>query len=209
VAVTARNAPSLTKKGSETRKALLDSTITLLASNGYAATTTQAVLDHSGLSRGSLLHQFKTRDLLMVAAAEEAVERMFNAVEERLSRIADPIELLRRYPSVQWEVENEPPARACAELRLASRWEKALQPGLRRYMRSANERIRRSMHDIAEAAGLRNVNQLIIEVGALISSMQGLAVGSTLMEDEQTVQAILHALIGHYNDCLESSIPSR
>ena len=70
-------APALTKKGNATRKALLDSTIELIASTGYAATTTQAVLDHSGISRGSLLHQFKTREHLMVAAALEAVERMF------------------------------------------------------------------------------------------------------------------------------------
>ena len=66
-----------------TRQTLLDSTIALIASTGYAATTIQAVLDRSGISRGSLLHQFKTRDALMVAAGEEAVMQMFDAAQAK------------------------------------------------------------------------------------------------------------------------------
>ncbi len=204
-----RHASSLTRKGSETRKALLDSTITLIASKGYAATTTQAVLDHSAISRGSLLHQFKTRDILMVAAAEEAVERMFDAVRDKLSSVSDPIEAMRKYPSVLWEVQNEQPARAFAELQLASRWEDALRAGLRRSVKDVNERISREMHEIAKANGLRNVKQLIIEVGALISAMQSLAISSTLIEDEHKVQEVLDALKSHYLDCLENSISRR
>ena len=115
-----------TRKGGATRAALLDSTIELLATTGYAATTTQAVLNHCGLSRGSLLHQFRTREILMVAAAEEAVERMFDAVRDKLSSVADPIEGLRKYPRALWEVQNAPAARAYAELQLASRWETCL-----------------------------------------------------------------------------------
>ena len=199
-------APSPTKKGSATRKALLDSTIALIASRGYAATTTQAVLDHSAISRGSLLHQFKTRDVLMVAAAEEAVERMFDGVSSRLSSVADPLEAMRRYPLVQWEVLNEPPARAFVELQLASRWEVGLQVGLRQALKAVNERIVRDVHDIAEAIGLKDVDTLIVEVGALISAMQGLAVSSSVHADEQATQAILAALTTHYSDCLEASL---
>ena len=205
-AAAAPKAPSLTRKGSETRKALLESTITLIASKGYAATTTQAVLDHSGISRGSLLHQFKTRDVLMVAAAEEAMERMFDTVRGKLSTVADPVEAMRRYPSVLWEVQNELPARAFAELQLASRWEDGLQLGLRRSVMEVNERISREMHEIAEANGLRSVEKLIVEVRALISAMQGLAVSSALIADEQKLQEVLDALKSHYSDCLERSI---
>ena len=205
-AAAARTAPSLTRRGSETRKALLDSTITLIASKGYAATTTQAVLDHSGISRGSLLHQFKTRDVLMVAVAEEAMERMFDAVREKLSAVGDPIDAMRRYPSVLWEMQNEHPARAFAELQLASRWEDGLQLGLRRSVKAVNERISRELHEIAQANGLRSVDKLIVEVRALISAMQGLAVSSALIADEQKIQEVLDALESHYGDCLERSI---
>lgn len=203
---TSLKASQLTRKGGETRKVLLDSTIALLASTGYAATTTQAVLDHSGISRGSLLHQFRTRDVLMVAAAEEAMVRMSGAVREKLSSTANPLDAMREYPNVLWDVQNGSPARAFAELQLASRWEEALQPGLREAVREVNDRIVQEMHEIAGAIGLGDVRKLIIEVGALISAMQGLAVSSSLIEDEHKTQEILGALAAHYSECLEASI---
>ena len=68
-----------TRRGLATREILLSSAIKLVALHGYAATTTQTVLDDAGVSRGSLLHQFPTREELMVAAAEEAMARMLAA----------------------------------------------------------------------------------------------------------------------------------
>ncbi len=202
----APSAPPLTKKGGATRKALLDSTITLLASTGYAATTTQAVLNHAGISRGSLLHQFRTRDLLMVAAALEAVERMFVGVQQGLAGIADPVEALRKYPDVLWEVQNQAPARAYAELQLASRWQDSLREALRPAVQNVNERISREFREVGETIGLTNVDRLVIEVGALISAVQGLAVSSSLMADTRTTEEILQALKQHYRDCLENSV---
>ncbi len=197
---------SRTKKGGATRATLLDSTIMLLATTGYAATTTQAVLDHSGLSRGSLLHQFRTREALMVAAAEEAVERMFVGTQEKLAAAGETIEALRQYPYALWEVQNEPPARAYAELQLASRWELGLQAELRRTVKAVNERLSREIREAAEFLGLGDAGKLMVETGALISAMQGLAVSSTLVEDEQRISDVLSALTRHYNDCLDELI---
>ena len=200
------HAPPLTRKGTETRQTLLDSAISLIASTGYAATTTQAILDHCGLSRGSLLHQFKTRDLLMVATALEAVDRMFTSVQQGLASATGPIEALREYPLLLWRVLNEPPAQAFAELQLASRWEEGLKTALQPVVEQINERIVREIHQIAQENGLRNAKQLIAEVGALISAMQGLAVSSSLITDVEKIEAILEALRGHYQDCLEASL---
>ncbi|MEM9624174.1 MAG: hypothetical protein AAF993_21220, partial [Pseudomonadota bacterium] len=102
---------------------------------------------------------------------------------------------------------NEAPARAFAVLQLAARWETTLQQGLKAPVRAVNERISRELHDIAQATGLTNVDRLIIEVGALISAMQGLAVSSVLIEDENRTHAIQVALAAHYRDCLEASLP--
>jgi AcrR family transcriptional regulator len=203
---TAEAEPSRTRKGGATRAALLDSTIALLASTGYAATTTQAVLNHSGLSRGSLLHQFRTREALMVAAAEEAVERMFVGVQSKLSAIDEPIQALRHYPDALWEVQNQSPARAYAELQLASRWELGLQAQLRRSVKAVNERMGRELREVAELIGLGDTGKLMVETGALISAMQGLAVSSTLVEDENRVADVLSALTRHYNACLDELI---
>ena len=194
-------APSLTSRGSATRQALLDSTIALLAATGFAATTTQAVLNHSGLSRGSLLHQFKTRNHLMVAAALEAVERMFDGVSDGLAKSPSPISALRRYPDVLWQVQNEAPARAFAELQLASRWEQDLQSALRPAVTMINERIAREIREFAEVCGLHSVDELVIEVGVLITAMQGLAISGSL--SEQPPDEILATLKAHYLSCVE------
>ncbi len=198
-----------TKKGGATRAALLDSTIHLLACTGYAATTTQAVLDDSGISRGSLLHQFKTREALMVAAAEEAVARMFAAVHNALSSFGDPIEALRQYPFALWEVQNEPPARAYAELQLASRWESGLRSQLQQSSKAVNVRMVREIRETAELIGLGDADRLMVEIGVLISAIQGLAISSTLVADQGRVDDVLAALTGHYSACLEELIEAR
>ena len=90
----------------------------------------------------------------MVAAAEEAVERMFAGVETKLSTIDEPAQALRQYPYALWEVQNEPPARAYAELQLASRWELGLQAQLRQTVKSVNERMSREVRETAERFGL-------------------------------------------------------
>lgn len=205
IATAVQTSPPLTKKGGATRKTLLTSTITLLAATGYAATTTQAVLNHSGLSRGSLLHQFKTRNHLMVAAALEAVEQMFDGVRSGLANIADPVEALRAYPDVLWQVQNQAPSRALAELQLAARWEEGLLAELQPAMQQINERIIQEVRQAAETHGLSNARQLVLEVGALISAMQGLSVSSTVMADPQKTEEILGVLKAHYLECLESS----
>ena len=122
----------------------------------------------------------------MVAAAEEAVERMFVGVQSKLSAIDEPIQALRHYPDALWEVQNQPPARAYAELQLASRWELGLQAQLRRSVKAVNERMGRELREVAELIGLGDTGKL--------------------MEDENRVADVLSALTRHYNDCLDELI---
>ncbi len=195
-----------TKKGDATRRTLLDSTIALIASQGYAATTTQAVLDHSGISRGSLLHQFKTRDALMVATGAESMERMMSAVEVAFAVYDDPITALGEYPKIIWQVQNQPAARALTEILLASRWDTGLEEGLRRTVTAMNERIAQGMQEFARANKLNNVHRLIAETHALISATQSLAISSGLLKDPDRIQNILDVLNDHYDACLDEVV---
>ena len=145
----------------------------------------------------------------MVAAAEEAVERMFVGVRTKLASVEDPIEGLRRYPYALWEVQNEPPARAYAELQLASRWETGLQAQLRQSVKAVNERMGRQVREAAEVIGVEDTGALSVEIGALISAIQGLAVSSTLVEDQSRVDDVLAALTRHYANCVEALIAER
>ena len=142
----------------------------------------------------------------MVAAAEEAVDRMFVGIQDKLATISEPIQAVRQYPYALWEEQNEPPARAYAELQLASRWDLGLQAQMKKTEKAVSERMGKEIRDAAERLGFGDPRKLMVEIGVLISAMQGLAVSSTLVEDDGRVQAVLGALTRHYNDCLDELI---
>lgn len=198
-----------TARGQTTRQALLESTLELVAERGFAATSTQAVLDRAGVSRGSLLHHFPTRHRLMEAAAEEAVMQKYRSVEAILGTIEDPIEALRRFPDVQWQVQNDVPARAFAEIVLAARWDEGLQEGVRATLTSWNRRIRDRIHAVADSVGHDDPEALATEFSVLIAAMQGLGATSTFLETEGTVRRTLAALSTRYDECLLRGLSGR
>ncbi|MCD2187366.1 TetR/AcrR family transcriptional regulator [Actinomycetospora soli] len=65
------NAPlPVQQRAWETRERILAAAVACLAEDGYAAATTARIQGRSGVSRGSLLHQFPSREHLLVAAVQ-------------------------------------------------------------------------------------------------------------------------------------------
>ncbi|MDL5158327.1 TetR/AcrR family transcriptional regulator [Actinomycetospora termitidis] len=65
------NAPlPVQQRAWETRERILGAAVTCLAEDGYAAATTSRIQARSGVSRGSLLHQFPSREDLLIAAVQ-------------------------------------------------------------------------------------------------------------------------------------------
>ncbi len=73
---------------------MLDATIESLVEVGYARTTTQEVNRRAGVSRGALLHQFPTRESLVVAAVGHLVERRMTELLSRPRTGDEDIEIL-------------------------------------------------------------------------------------------------------------------
>lgn len=59
-----------TDRGLATRQRLIEAATELFAERGYDATSIEAVLDRSGMSRGSLYHHFPGKDRLFEAVVE-------------------------------------------------------------------------------------------------------------------------------------------
>lgn len=173
---------------------LLSSAIKLIALHGYAATTTQAVLDDAGVSRGSLLHQFPTRDLLMVAAAREAMERMLAAVESGVERHGDLLKGLMDFPNILWRVQTDVPARAFTEIQLASRWDPVLEEGLRRVMATVDGLTSDKIRIVAEQYAIHDLPGLLNEIYLLITATQGLAIGRDLVREKSMTAVSLGLL---------------
>lgn len=73
-------------RGERARGAAIDAAITILTESGYAALTTRAVQHASGIARGSLLHQFRTREDLLAATVVELVERRADRAQQIIDR---------------------------------------------------------------------------------------------------------------------------
>jgi len=80
-------------RGERSRSAALNAAIRILTDAGYAALTTRAVQEASGLSRGSFLHHFPTREDLLAETIEELVERRAVRAQQIIDRfVAHPPE---------------------------------------------------------------------------------------------------------------------
>lgn len=110
----------------DTRERLLDAAIDSLIEVGYARTSTVAVMTRAGVSRGSLLHQFPSREALLLAA-------MTHLVTEGLNDLARSIGSGRREPApeeivgILWQTFRMRYFWASIELWIAARTD----PGIR------------------------------------------------------------------------------
>ncbi len=109
-----------------TRERILAAAVACLAEDGYAATTTSRIQERSGVSRGSLLHQFPSRDDLLIAAVQHlAVERANQVdVPEVAGTIDDAIDQI-------WMTFHGPLFRAALQLWAAAQHSPHLAEALR------------------------------------------------------------------------------
>ncbi|WP_241387700.1 TetR/AcrR family transcriptional regulator [Rhodococcus sp. CH91] len=96
-----------TRDTERTRRAILDAAAQMIHQHG-TATAIGAVAEAAGVSKGGLLHHFRSRDELFVAVAEHSLntlrERVFAAVDLSENR---PGKLLRAYIRVLFDGEDD------------------------------------------------------------------------------------------------------
>jgi AcrR family transcriptional regulator len=76
-----------------TRARLLDAGRRLFATDGYAAVSTQAIVDTAGVTRGALYHQFSDKAGLFDAVYEEVERDVVAAIMTRIAEAAPATQL--------------------------------------------------------------------------------------------------------------------
>lgn len=114
------------ERSAETRARLLDATIESLVEHGYAGTTTVAVCERAGVSHGSLLHHYRTRDRLLGAALEALYARLREPVLAALAELPEGEARVEALVELMWSAFGAPEFKAVVELWLAA----ANQPGV-------------------------------------------------------------------------------
>src|SRR5690554_5529128 len=85
----ARVRRSQEERSASTRARLLDATIESLIEVGYAGTTTTAVCERAGLSRGAQVHHFPKKQDLVVSAVAHLAARQAEALRRRAAALPD------------------------------------------------------------------------------------------------------------------------
>jgi len=109
------------ERRASTRAKIMDAAVRCLTEFGYAATSTPLVAKIAKVSRGSLLHQFPTKEDLIIGVAEYA-SRACNAVMlQHLAPYPDGPERFLRGVDAVWASLQQPEAIALMEVTVAAR----------------------------------------------------------------------------------------
>lgn len=83
-----------TSKGERQRQEILDAALRCLGRDGYAATSLSRVADEAGVSKRMVLYYFDSREDLFVRLARSIGQRLIGQLEEAISGIQDPAEVV-------------------------------------------------------------------------------------------------------------------
>jgi len=130
VAVTARPRRTQSERSAATRHLLLEATVACLVDLGYAGTTSSAVAERAGVSRGAQLHHYGTRQQLIAAAVEHLSDQRMTQVREQVAALVDDASRPRRALDLLAEALSGPLWAATLELWTAARVDTALREEL-------------------------------------------------------------------------------
>lgn len=184
------------ERSAGTRSRLIDATIGCLIEHGYAGTTTLAVCERAGVSHGSLLYHYGTRERLLGAALEAVYERLRHPAIEAIARLPEGEERVAALVDLMWRAFGAPEFKAVVELWLAA----ANQPSVAWAVWPEARAFDRAIVPLAEQLfpeAAARVADFPLYISLLFQAMQGMGLARAtwpLDEDDETparVRALL------------------
>ncbi|MFF2554004.1 TetR/AcrR family transcriptional regulator [Nocardia sp. NPDC058058] len=156
-----------------TRVRILDAALSCLVELGYAATTVAQIQARAGVSRGSVLHQFPSRDALLVAAVQHVAAKATTEIAAQPEFAPGP-DAIDSGVERLWATMQGPLFAATTELWVAARTSPELQavlePQERQLGRAIREPIARMFGtEISSSPHFGELRTL------LVSSMRGIS----------------------------------
>lgn len=162
----------------DSRARILQAAVECLVEGGFSGATTLAIQARAGVSRGRLLHHFRSREALLVAAAEhlagERVRQTTDRIDTDLTQAATPGLRIAQVVEFMWLTFHEPHFWAAVELWVAARTNAGIAEALPPAERKLAGVIRASVDRMwgPEMAGHPRYPQLR---ELLLTSMRGVA----------------------------------
>lgn len=159
----------------ETRVRILEAAVACLADEGYAAATTSRIQARAGVSRGSLLHQFPSKDDLLVAAVQHLATARTNDLDSHPERTVGDIDAS---VDALWDSLHGPLFAATLELWVAAKNNVELARVLAPQEREMGRAIRAAIADMF-GPDLSAHERFGDFVALLLNSMRGVALTYT------------------------------
>lgn len=187
------------QRSATTRQAVLEATIDCLIEVGYRGTTTTAIQERAGVSRGALTHQYPSKNDLLAAAISHLAEVRATEMLESARQAPDPGDPLQHGLRILWRTFNTDLFHAAIELWIASRTD----DDLHEVLIDAEREIARQYHqagaelfgDLAQNPGFARGME------SVVTHMRGAALTNILRRsprDKDTIaecEAIIHAAL--------------
>ncbi len=179
------------ERSAETRARLLDATIASLVEVGYASTTTTAVCERAGVSRGAQVHHFPRKQDLVVAAVAHLAARRATELRRRAEALpaATGADRLDALLDLVTEAFGGPLFDAALELWVAARTDAELHSSLVQFERVAGRGLtslwREVAGDLASAERFDAVLQLTMHLA------RGMALQKILRSDDTARRRLL------------------
>jgi AcrR family transcriptional regulator len=183
------------ERSAETRRRLIEATIELLYRSGYAATTTISVAKRARVSRGAMMHQFRSRAELLLATAEHILAEQRRARGAKLANAGHGLDRFYAAADVSWEVQRQPSSIAFLELMMATRSDPDLRVGMEPLLKLIPQLRRQAAERMAFDLPSREVGRIEIMLGLHMAALRGLAVELMFARDEKEVEAARQLLV--------------
>ena len=193
-----------------TRQRILDAAVASLIRQGTAATTTVAVQERAGVSRGALLHHFPTHAELLAATIDELVRRNEAAVHTALAGLLENLDPVDRVTRVLADAFSQPTYLTELELWAVARTD----PQLRAALRAAERRARRDFDRVVNDLFAPLRDRAAYSTVVMLSSefVRGFALAGVLRNDPARRARLLESWIWAIRILLDqpsSPTPSR
>lgn len=160
------------------RSKLLDATIESLFEVGYFQTSTVAVTERAGVSRGAMLHHFPSKADLIMAASQHIVELRRDMHNDRLGKLTTEREKFLSLIDVLWEAFQTPSGIARIEIMVGARSDTEIGPRFRKLNDELEERHKQLVWGLAQKIGIKDQRKVRAFVQLYAAALRGLAIDS-------------------------------
>lgn len=183
-----------------TRQKLMAAAIEVLAAQGWAGTTTGAIAERAGVSRGACQHHFPTRAALVAAAVEHVFQQQVEEFVRRAKALPKSQRRVEPLLNLLADVYTGPIFRAATQLWVAAVTDEELKAQLL----PLETHVGREVHRLTvELLGLDERNRDVRDaVRATLDLLRGLALANLLHDDS----ARRHKVLAHWARVFEAQL---